>query len=640
MGSARLKPLRALLGGKPRAFILLAAPTLLALLVDAAVRASAFMDFAPQGKAIYGSSLLVSAGFWILPMWVVTKLSVVVGPRAGIARIARFLIVAFWIMPFAAFSFGGQLLYYRVFHSYMGRDSVRLGIAARGTLGDWFASWGGPALSLAMIGSAVLVLAISFRATRKHRAEISQAIPVLPVFLFIGAMVCFWTDNVDSRFLQAAVPDACFVHGVVHAFRMRVTGKWNDRHGYSERTPAPLPLLQSVKKRPPSIIVVLTESVRADVICSDPPPRCTDGSFDGVAPDRASLGKLTSQTPNTFSAFMVLTTGLEPNATFTEAHSAPVLWELARAVGYRTGYISSQNPRFEDFGTFPRRAGIDTLLMSTELGGMRQEQLGAPDQRAIDAALAFVHANRDDAPYLLVLHLSNTHAPYLTDPSYLPFQPESVDPLGNVTQFKNHYKNSVVTQQRALRAFWQAVRGTPAWPDTMIFFLSDHGEQFRERGGLYHNHTLFDEELRIPGFVFGGAAALGADDRAALATYAGKRTYMQDVHETLIDAMGLEDARKTLPFAARVRGRSLFRPRVAADEPVALLGTSSAVWEPDDARFGAMVGEKKLWGPPGTAWTCCDLTKDPAEHVVRASNECGPLKESARAAFGADGPIP
>ena len=29
------------------------------------------------------------------------------------------------------------------------------------------------------------------------------------------------------------------------------------------------------------------------------------------------------------------------------------------AAGYRTAYVSSQNPEYEDFGTFTRRAGID-----------------------------------------------------------------------------------------------------------------------------------------------------------------------------------------------------------------------------------------------------------------------------------------
>ena len=59
------------------------------------------------------------------------------------------------------------------------------------------------------------------------------------------------------------------------------------------------------------------------------------------------------------------------------------------------------------------------------------------------------------------------------------------------------------------------------WDDTALLFLSDHGEQFREHGGLYHNHSLFDEELRVPGWIVADPAALDAAQRAALASLRG-----------------------------------------------------------------------------------------------------------------------
>jgi len=40
--------------------------------------------------------------------------------------------VALWVLPFATLCYGGQALYYRVFHAYVGRDTVRLGIELRG----------------------------------------------------------------------------------------------------------------------------------------------------------------------------------------------------------------------------------------------------------------------------------------------------------------------------------------------------------------------------------------------------------------------------------------------------------------------------------------------------------------------------
>jgi hypothetical protein len=364
--------------------------------------------------------------------------------------------------------------------------------------------------------------------------------------------------------------------------------------------------------------------------------------LDAVLPERIPLGVLTAQTPNTFSAFLVLTTGLAPNVDFASAHAAPVVWELAKAIGYRTAYVSAQNPKYEDFGTFVERAGIDTLVTGTDLGGMEQEQIGAPDERAAEAMLTFVRASTDAAtvaPYFGILHLSNTHAPYRFDPELQPFLPSAAAGLGDVEAFHNRYRNSVRMQERTVANFLRRVRDLPGWDDTAVVFLSDHGEQFREHGGLYHNHSLYDEELRVPGWLGAGANVLSADQRQALASYAGHRTFAQDVHATLVDLLGLDEARSTLPQAGLVRGRSLLRARPLSPEPSALLATSTAVWEPDDARYGVMRGDKLLVSSAQRSWVCFDLLRDPDEHKALPAPACGRLLETAREAFaGVDVP--
>jgi len=623
---------RLLVGDDPRALLWLVAPTALGLCIDLVLRARALAGYALQGKAIYGSSLLVSAGFWMLPLWTAARLHAVQSAR--VRRGALAAMSALWILPFATFCYGGQILYHRVFASYMGRDTLRLGIALRGTVGDWFDAWGGPWLMTAMLAAGALVTWGALRIARTVSPRVRGPVPVLAVVVFVGAFVCFWTDNVDSRFLQAATPDACFVHGCVHALRMAVTGQWHRRQGVSLRSPAPLPAgLTSARLHPPSVLLVLTESVRADAMCSDPPPGCRDPYLDDAAPDRISLGRMTSQTPNTFSASVLLWTGVVPTADFAAAHSAPVLWELARAAGYRTAYVSSQNPEYEDFGTFTRRAGIDHLVTALDLGGMAQEQVGAPDERAVEAMRAFARSVPDGTPYFAVLHLSNTHAPYRIDPELVPYLPQSADPLGDVNAFHNRYRDGVRFQERTLAPLLRELRSSAGWANTVVLFVSDHGEQFREHGGLYHNHSLYEEEVRVPGWIAAGAQALSGAQRAAVATYASRRTYMQDLHETIVDLLGLEESRAALPFAALVTGRSLLRPW--SSEPTMLLATSTAVWEPDDARYGAMRGDLAVFGGPDGAWRCFDLAHDPGERAPRPASACGDLASTANSAFSA-----
>jgi hypothetical protein len=627
---------RVLLGDRPLALLSLAWPTALALVLDLATRGSAIAGFAPQAKAIYASSILISAAFWAGPASLACAL-LLRGTRP--ARAGTVAILAGWVLPFAACAYAGQALYHRVFHSYVGRDTVRLGVALRGTVADWFDAWGGPWLLAGMLVVGLLVTAGEAYAVRWTSQRVGGRVPLLPGLLFAGAATCFWTDQVDSRFLQAATPDACFVHGTVHALRTFLEGRGHVRQGMSLRSPAPLPpLAAAARARPPSVLMILTESVRADAICSDPPPACRARFLDDVAAERIPLGKLTAQTPNTFSACMVLWTGLTPSADFRAAHGAPVLWELARAVGYRTAYVTSQNPNYEDFGTFTRNAGIDELSTGTDLGGMGQEQLGAPDERASAAMLAFVReaVETDPAkPYFALLHFSNTHAPYRVDPDLQPFAPHGTDALGDATALHNHYRNAVLLQERMVAEFLRALRALPGWDDTVVVFLSDHGEQFREHGGLYHNHSLFDEELRVPGWLLAGAHALDDAQRVGLRSHAGRRTYMQDVHETVVDLLGLEDARSTLPFAPLVTGRSLLRQRAPGPGPTMLLATATSVWEPDDARFGATSDERFLVGAPG-ALTCFDTQRDPRERAPLPAAACDDLRPAVAPNFVGD----
>jgi hypothetical protein len=627
---------RALLGDDPRALAWLVTPTALAVAVDLAIRGKRLFGYATQGKAIWASSLLISAAFWTLPLWLGARLVRIASERRSIGtRVGVALFFALFVLPFATMGFAGQLLYHRVFDAYMGRDTLRLGIALRGTVREWFGAWGGPWLLVAMMLAGVVVSAAIFFVVRRAAPRLGGPLPIVPAITFVGALVCFWTDNVDSRFLQAALPDACFVHGVVHALRVTVTGKGKLHQGMSLRTPAPLPPLVSARASRPNVMVILTESVRADATCSDPPPKCRSEMMDDVASDRIGLGRLTAQTPNTFSACMVLWTGLVPNVDFATAHAAPVLWELARAIGYRTAYVTSQNPEYEDFGAFVRRAGIDHLRTALDLGGMEQEQLGAPDERATDEMIRFVQSVPEGTPWFGLVQLSNTHAPYRSDPSLTPYMPDTPTPVGDVLPFHNHYLNSVRMQERTLAGFVRALRSSPRWDDTAIVFLSDHGEQFREHGGLYHNHSLFDEELRVPGFVLAGGHVLTDAERAALASWSDSRTYAEDVHETIVDLLGLEDARATLPYASLVHGRSLLRPR-GLIEPMALLATSTGVWEPDDARFGVMRGDQVLFGPPGAPWSCFDLSRDPGEHLALPPSACGaPMTDVAKRSWPA-----
>jgi glucan phosphoethanolaminetransferase (alkaline phosphatase superfamily) len=628
MGRRLRQMRREILGERPSAVLLFVTPTFLAILLDFALRAPSLLVFPPKEWLNYFGSSLASAGFWGGPLWLTSRLF---AARGWPARVGLGLFYGLFVLPLATFSFGGQLLYYRVFHSYMARDTVRLGIKLRGTLGAWLSSWG--ASVFLMFGIGLLVTAILFLAARRASKPARPASRTLPVVGFAVAASCFWVDFVESRSLQAAPPDTCFIHGVMHALRDAVTGKGWVRRGISLREPEPLPPLPVPEHRP-SILLVITESVRADAICSARTPTCTSQFLDGVAPDRLPLGKLTTQSSGTFSACVMLWTGLAPDADFTTMHHAAVLWEIAKSLGYRTAYIGSQNLRYDDFGDFLKHAGIDVEASAADLGNATDAHLGAPDENATARMLEFVRDVPAGTPYFAVLHLSNTHWPYRVDPDLQPFAPHDPSPVGDVRAMHNHYRNSVLQQERTVSSFFGSLEALPSWGDTAVLFLSDHGEQFREHGGLYHLSSLFDEQVRVPGFLLAGDQAVSAEQKDALAAWVGRRTYTQDVHATMLDLLGVLDARPSLPFSDRLTGRSLLRPP-GRDEPMVLLSTASGVWEPDDAKYGVMRGDMLAVKSESGGWWCFDTRVDPVEVMGKTSMPgCGPLIDLGNARFG------
>lgn len=636
---------RALLGDRPAMIALLLTPTLLAIALDFVMRPRSLLDFPPFEWLNYTGSSLASAGFWGGPMWLVSRLFTMRSGRARILATAG-LVVFFGalFLPYAVFAYGGQALYYRIFHAYMGRETVRLGIALRGTFGAWLTAWGGTVVLMVWLG--LVATAVVVFAVRKAAPSLRSSWPIVPLLGFAGATFCFWIDFVESRSLQAAPPDTCFIHGVVTAFRFHLTRRSMPAKGVSLREPAPLPFIEQPAHRP-NVVVILTESVRADAVCSEPGARTGRPCYapfldrEGVALDRLSLGKLTSQASGTFSACIMLWSGLPPDVDIQTAHRSPLAWELARAVGYRTAYITSQNLRYDDLAAYVQRAGIDVQASAVDFGDTKDPHLGAPDERATERMLRFVRETRDlhgasgaatAAPYFGIVHLSNTHWPYRVDHMLEPHAPHDENPLGDVHELHNHYRNSVLMQERTVASFVASLRAIPGWSDTVVIFLSDHGEQFREHGRLYHLNNVFDEEVRVPGWLVAGEDALTREQRASLALYRDRRTYSQDLHATLLDLFGVLDQRPSLPYGQWLSGRSLLRPP-SVEEPEVLLSTTSGVWEDDDPQYGVMRGDKLLVGGDARPFMCFDAKSDPAQHAALSIRDCGTMIDTGKRHF-------
>jgi arylsulfatase A-like enzyme len=129
----------------------------------------------------------------------------------------------------------------------------------------------------------------------------------------------------------------------------------------------------------------------------------------------------------------------------------------------------------------------------------------------------------DDPPFLLFLHYIDPHAPYLAPAAYrqrvgfgrtkvaderLFAGPgvkhgvnRDVEGFGS-DAFREHlkglYDSEVLYTDECVGRVLDYLRRQPYYANTLVVFLSDHGEEFLEHGDTGHSGRFYDEHIRVP----------------------------------------------------------------------------------------------------------------------------------------------
>jgi len=214
---------------------------------------------------------------------------------------------------------------------------------------------------------------------------------------------------------------------------------------------------------------------------------------------------------------------------------------------------------------------------------------------ALADALIKGFATHDRArPLFAWAHFMDPHAPYR------PYEAAGVS--AEETDALTLYRGELRRVDDAL----DRVLGDPALPeDTLVVLTSDHGEEFGEHGGAYHGTTLFDEQVRVPAWVWSRAGGLAPAPpgpvSATLATY--------DLMPTVLELVGVAPPPGVLgrSWAPALTGRG-------ALPDAAVLMTSTL----HRTLFGAAAGlDKLVFEPAAGVAAYYDLAQDPEERANR-----------------------
>ena len=368
----------------------------------------------------------------------------------------------------------------------------------------------------------------------------------------------------------------------------------------------------------PHVVVVLVDTGRADAFDGSRPDRPTP-HVERLAEDGTRFTQAWAPSGWTGESVPGLATGWYPEATGTDDWgsqiplSVPTLAELMSHAGYFT-FLWSQHGIWEGNASF--RRGFERLGQGR---GNRDLLPGATD--------LFVAAR----PTFAFVHLLPPHTPYTPPEPFRGFLtadyeatrelggdaaaielveemhsrwPEGTQTPDELAYVRARYDENVRYADHLVGRVVDSIRRAGQYDNTLIVFLSDHGEAFYEHGRFLHGGFVYEENIRVPFIVKWPASARGFSRVVA------DPVSLLDLIPTLVDGLALP------ADGAVFHGRSLL-PVVfdAAATPRDLYLSQRQVRETNQV-YALRSGRYKLiYNGRERTTELYDLASDPGERV-------------------------
>lgn len=306
---------------------------------------------------------------------------------------------------------------------------------------------------------------------------------------------------------------------------------------------APAPTLSPPSGRPPNVLIYLVDTLRADHLGCYGYPRPTSPAIDAFAAESMVFENAYAQSSWTRTSVASLFTGLHPSthAVLGRNHAlseeATTLAEMMRRQGYATAAFVTNRSVSERFGFAQGFETFEYMNLPNDLPG---QHIGAD---TVHRAIATWFDQPRRRPFLLYVHTLDPHAPYQPPEKELrtlapQVRPPTLEPAVRTAleDYHGRVAGSVSAPVEAGSLTWiralsrQLVAVEPAmvedlvslydaeilfndqrfgellasmkdlgiYDDTIIVFVSDHGEEFHDHGGWLHGQTLYQEQLRVP----------------------------------------------------------------------------------------------------------------------------------------------
>ncbi|MBW2271915.1 MAG: sulfatase [Deltaproteobacteria bacterium] len=401
----------------------------------------------------------------------------------------------------------------------------------------------------------------------------------------------------------------------------------------------------------PSVLLVYIDTLRADHLASYGYPRETSPFFDRLAREGVRFTRAYAPSPWTYPSSASLMTGLYP-ATHGAIRPGKVRKRFKDMAPIKLA------PEFTTMAEVLEGAGIRTALFAANayLGFGVQQGFGTYEFTSAKAAeqsdyvIRWLQGLGADERFMLVAHYIDVHAPNappLNDVSEFyegegelneaearyygrmqkQFGDGAPEALPGFEIFRRNrlalYDASIRHVDREVERIWDTLAELGRSEDTLVILTADHGEAFwehaalekareeypRDRHGMGHGHSFFEELVRIP-LILRHPSFHGGDTIPV-------KVSLVDLRPTVLDFMGVDDP-------SPVEGHSLLPWMRGVPAPKRPLLFDAVAYGRNKSAI--LYGGRKLVVSEGAPPLLFNLREDPGESRDLAAEDSATLE--------------
>ena len=371
--------------------------------------------------------------------------------------------------------------------------------------------------------------------------------------------------------------------------------------GMAAAAAAPAAKAQSTAPERPNIIIIMCDQLRAELMGRDGYPLETMPRTNALARQGTWFDKAYTPAPASGPARVAMLTGRFPSATHVrsnhnieDVYYTKDLFDVARESGYKTALVgknhSHMTAKKADFwceyghagkigkeGRTPEEAAYDRFLKTLNMNRWLEPSPGGVEvqlpYRMVDDAAQWIESI-EGQPFLMWFSIPEPHNPYQTcEPYFSMFPPESL-PAPRTTAADRAAKGAeyelldemmavghpgYAEHLQKLRSIYhgtlrmiddqvgrltEELKRTGVYDNTIIVFVSDHGDFAGEYGLMKKGVGLDDALARVPMQWTGPGIRASAEPHAA-------HVSLTDIMPTVCEIVGA-------PIPDGVQGRSLW----------------------------------------------------------------------------------